>query len=100
MIIMSGLHEFALPQVMHCKSSFESLGYSVIVCKGLGESSTCEQPPARSGVRTSVAWGPSVFPSWFRFLRDKGLLPQTCSSSLRTVASRQKIVLLLVLRNV
>ena len=62
MIIMSGLHEFALPQVMHCKSSFESLGYSVIVCKGLGESSTCEQPPAGSGYRTSVAWGAICVP--------------------------------------
>ena len=62
MIIMSGLHEFALPQVMHCKSSFESLGFSVIVCQGLVESSTCEQPPAGSGNRTSVAWGAICVP--------------------------------------
>lgn len=61
-IIMSGLHEFALPQVMHCKSSFESLGFSVIVCQGLVESSTCEQPPAGSGYRTSVAWGAICVP--------------------------------------
>ena len=70
MIIISGLHEFALPQVMHCKSSFESLGYTVIVCKGLGES---EQPPAGSGYRTSVAWGAICVPKLVSLLeRQRG----------------------------
>ena len=73
MIIMSGLHEFAQLQVMHCKSSFESLGYSVIVCKGLGESSTCEQPPADSGYRTSVAWGAICVPKLVSLLERQGV---------------------------
>merc|ERR1739848_142763 len=72
-IIMSGLHEFAQLQVMHCKSSFESLGYSVIVCKGLGESSTCVQPPADSGYRTSVAWGAICVPKLVSLLERQGV---------------------------
>ena len=73
MIIISGLHEFALPQLMHCKCSFESLGYSVIVCKGLGESSTCVQPPADSGYRTSVAWGAICVPKLVSLLERQGV---------------------------
>ena len=65
MIIMSGLHVFALPQVMHCKSSFESLGYSVIICKGLGES---DKPPAGSGYTTSVTWGAVCVPKLLKLL--------------------------------
>ena len=49
-LLMGGLHEFALAQVMDFKSSFEPLDYSVIVCKRLGEIRTCEQPPAGTAV--------------------------------------------------
>ena len=72
MIIISGLHEFALPQLMHCKCSFESLGFSVIVCQGLRESS---QPPSGSGYGSSVTWGAICVPKLVRLLERQEVAP-------------------------
>ena len=69
MIIMSGVSELALAQVLHCKSSFEALGYDVIICEGL---KTSEQPPAGSGCRTSVTWGAVALPKIVSLLERQG----------------------------
>ena len=66
---MSGVSERALAQVLHCKSSFEALGYDVIICEGL---KTSEQPPAGSGCRTSVTWGAVALPKIVSLLERQG----------------------------
>ena len=75
MVIMSGMHEQALNQVLHCKASFESLGYDVLICKGLGTPSTCVQPPAGSGMSTLVTWGAVALPKIVSVLERQGVAP-------------------------
>ena len=70
--MISGSHKFALPQLMHCKCSFESLGFSVIVCQGLRESS---QPPSGSGYGSSVAWGAICVPKLVWLLERQEVAP-------------------------
>ena len=73
-IIMNGLHELALPQVLHCKAAFEALGYNVVLCKGLAEKNICNPPPTGSGHRTSVAWGAVCIPKLVSILESQGYM--------------------------
>ena len=78
MIIMCGMHDNALPQVMHCKSAFVALGYDPIICKGLPQPVSRfdpMQPPKGSGYKSSLTWGAIALPKILWLLERQGAAP-------------------------
>ena len=78
MIIMCGMHENALPQVMRCLFAFRALGYDPIICKGLPNKGLRYDPmqhPKGSGYKTSLTWGAIALPKILWLLERQGAAP-------------------------